>query len=123
MDDLPLENQIASLDIFSAKKLRAQLTKRISSIRVSDTIRLETKISAEKKIAMDLTIDWLHSKKFIPSKTKYGFLKFAVENTMKLVLDQREAEEMQRLQQAALNSQEQPNPGNAEMPYNSYRQQ
>lgn len=115
MEKIPTETQIADMDILSAKQLRKKLTKRISAIRVTDTIRIQTIISAEKKTAMELAIDWLHRNKIIPNKTRYGFLKFAVENTIKLVLAQREKEELLEQQQIAQNSQRQPMPGQDEI--------
>ncbi|MBE0524440.1 MAG: hypothetical protein IBX40_08950 [Methanosarcinales archaeon] len=108
MEEIPIDIQISKMDILHAKELRKKLSKRISAIRVTDTIRLETVISAEKKYAMDLAIEWLYANKIIKKKTRYSFLKFAVENTIRLVLDEREKEKDLQQQQSAMDSLERP---------------
>jgi len=108
MEKTPIDTQISKMDIVSAKELRKKLSKRISAIRVTDTIRLETVISAEKKNDMDMTIEWLYDNQQIKKKTRYSFLKFAVENTMEIILEQVGREQAIQQQQSAVNSQEQP---------------
>jgi len=107
MEKTPIDTQISKMDIQSAKEFRKKLSKRISAIRVTDTIRLETVISAEKKNDMDMTIEWLYDNQQIEKKTRYSFLKFAVENTMKVILEQVGREQAIQ-QQSPMNSQEQP---------------
>uniref|UniRef100_A0A6M3M8I5 Uncharacterized protein n=1 Tax=viral metagenome TaxID=1070528 RepID=A0A6M3M8I5_9ZZZZ len=109
MDRLNQDIDVGHMDILSAKKLRTQLSKRISAIRVTDTIRLVTFVSAEKKTVMDIGIQWLYDNQLIKKKSKYAFLKFAVENTLKLILDEREKQEKIELQKIAYMSQIEPN--------------
>jgi len=109
------------MDILTAKQIQKQIARRITSIRAKDTTKISTFISAEKKNAMLLTVDWLYSHGFLKRKTVYAFLKFAVENTIKLVLDQRESEEALQLQKSVLESQGEPNLNNANPAQNQYR--
>ena len=109
MDRLNQDIDVGHMDILSAKKLRTQLSKRISAIRETDTIRLVTFVSAEKKTVMDIGIQWLYDNQLIKKKSKYAFLKFAVENTLKLILDEREKQEKIELQKIAYMSQIEPN--------------
>jgi len=109
MDRLNQDIDVGHMDILSAKRLRTQLSKRISAIRVTDTIRLVTFVSAEKKTVMDIGIQWLYDNQLIKKKSKYAFLKFAVENTLKLILDEREKQEKIELQKIAYMSQIEPN--------------
>jgi len=109
MEKLKQDIDVGHMDILSAKKLRVQLSKRISAIRVTDTIKLVTVVNAEKKAVMDIGIQWLYDNKLIKKKSKYAFLKFAVENTLKLILDEREKQERIELQKAVYMSQIEPN--------------
>lgn len=109
MDRLNQDIDVGHMDILSAKRLRTQLSKRISAIRETDTIRLVTFVSAEKKTVMDIGIQWLYDNQLIKKKSKYAFLKFAVENTLKLILDEREKQEKIELQKIAYMSQIEPN--------------
>ena len=111
---------INDMDIFSAKKLREKLSSRISRIRSKDTIRIQTTISAEKKTALRITIDWLYEHELIKSKSRYAFLQFAVENTIKQVLNQRQNDELQRQAELDRISQEGPsNTSNIYSPINA----
>ena len=121
MNRIPLNTQIEHMDILTAKQIQKQIARRITSIRAKDTTKISTFISAEKKNAMLLTVDWLYSHGFLKRKTVYAFLKFAVENTIKLVLDQRESEEALQLQKSVLESQGEPNLNNANPAQNQYR--
>ena len=110
METLDTETPIGNMDIFTAKEYRAEATKRIAYLRSKDTIKLETVMSAEKKNALILSINWLHTHGFIKKKTRYAFLKFAVEKMMENILAQHEKEQAQLQQQAIRNSQSQPQP-------------
>ncbi|TFH47217.1 MAG: hypothetical protein E4G94_00595 [ANME-2 cluster archaeon] len=96
MEKLVSDADISTMDIFHAKQLRKELSRRISKIRSKDTIRIQTTISAEKKLALQLTVNWLYDNKLIKSKSRYAFLQFAVENTMKQVLDQIKEDELKQ---------------------------
>ena len=108
MEKLPSDLDIAAMDIFSAKQLKQKLMTRISRIRKKDTIRIQTTISAEKKTAMYITIDWLYDNELIKSKSRYALLQFAIENTIKQVLSQIQNDELKRQVGSDKISQEQP---------------
>ncbi|MBU1067652.1 hypothetical protein KKE60_07675 [Patescibacteria group bacterium] len=122
MEDLIPKSKIESLDILTAKKLRDQLSKRISKIRTTDTLQITTFISAEKINALEQAIQWAYENKLLKKKTRYAFLKFAVENTIKLILTERNRQETIRLQQEALKSQIEPNIPQNNQAHNMYQQ-
>lgn len=110
MEETSIYKEIEGMDILTAKKHQANLAKHIRKIRSKNTVKLESFVSAEKKNALLLSIDWLFSHGFIKKKTRYAFLKFAVDEMMKNVLAQHEKEQAQLQQQAIVNSQGQARP-------------
>ena len=108
MEQTSINKTISEMDILTAKKHQADLAKHIRKLRSKNTVKLESFVSAEKKNALLLSIDWLHSHGFIKKKTRYAFLKFAVDEMIKNVLSQHEKEQAQLQQQAIRNSQGQP---------------
>ena len=108
MEQTSINKTLSEMDILTAKKHQADLAKHIRKLRSKNTVKLESFVSAEKKNALLLSIDWLHSHGFIKKKTRYAFLKFAVDEMIKNVLSQHEKEQAQLQQQAIRNSQGQP---------------
>lgn len=126
MDETSINQSISEMDILTSKKLQKNIGKHISKLRSKDTVKLESFVSAEKKNALLLSIDWLFTHGFIKKKTRYAFLKFAVDEMMKNVLAQHEKEQAQKQQEAIRSSQGQAQPAydnktTGKTPYNHQR--
>ena len=74
MEKVDTKNSIPEMDILTAKRERQKLSKHIAHLRSKDTIKLETYVSAEKKNALMITINWLYSHEFIKKKTNLSLM-------------------------------------------------
>ena len=126
MDETSINQPISGMDILTSKKFQKDIGKHIRELRSKNTVKLEAFVSAEKKNALLLSIDWLFTHGFIKKKTRYAFLKFAVDEMMKNVLAQHEKELEQKQQEAIRISQGQAPPryenqNTSKPPYNRKR--
>ncbi len=108
MNNTLSKEDISSISLEEATTLRRQLSTKIQAIRKQKSLRMEVYIQAEYVDAVETAKDWAFEHSMIPKKTKWGFAKFCIINTTRMIHEQIEKEKAQS--QTAVNRQTQPNP-------------
>ncbi len=97
---------LGTYDLNKLKELRDAATSKIKKIREKKTIRIPAYIPAELHSSLDIAVEYAFLNNFIKKQTRWAFAKFAVANTIKLIINQKNQEDAQK---ALLVNQEIPN--------------
>jgi len=106
---IPTNKDISLLSLEEKLELRKSIQKEISTERRNKNLRIETFIPALKINDFLQAKEWAFKKGFIPKNTHWAFTKFAVLNTIDLILAEIRAElELQRQKDQIENNQNVP---------------
>uniref|UniRef100_A0A6M3Y5S2 Uncharacterized protein n=1 Tax=viral metagenome TaxID=1070528 RepID=A0A6M3Y5S2_9ZZZZ len=83
-----IENTIDGMDINDILTLRKIATKQIKKLRKSKTKKIQTFIPATKHNELIRAQKWAFDKGLIEKDTLYGFSKFAILNTVDMIIKQ-----------------------------------
>ena len=87
-----LNELLSDLDINDTELLRNRLTKDIKSMRKSANLSLTVFVPAKLRDQFEIAKKWAHEKKMTPSNSNYAFAKFAMANTINMIIDEIERE-------------------------------
>lgn len=88
MNMIPTDTDITLMSLDDKLKLRKSIQKEISIERRNKNLRIETFIPALKINDFINAKEWAFKKKLIPKNTNWAFTKFAVLNTIGLILSE-----------------------------------
>lgn len=97
MPEIDLNKPISDMSLQEAKELRNLLSQDIQKRRKKETLRMEVYISAEFAAFVEAAKDWAFKNRLIKRNTKWTYAKFAIINTTKMILEQRDKEIQQRM--------------------------
>ena len=110
MNGESIVNSMDSMDINEIVALRKLATKHIKKLRKDKTKKIQTFIPATKHFDLVKAQNWAYEQGLIDKNTLYGFSKFAILNTIDMIIKQIIIEENQkRILEETMNNQNQPN--------------
>ena len=87
---------IGTYDLEKLKEIRDSATKQIKNIREKKTIRIPAYVPAELRNKLDIAVEYAFLNSFIKKQTRWAFAKFAVANTITLIINQKKQEDAQK---------------------------
>jgi len=83
-------------DLNKLKEIRDAATKQIKRLRDEKTIRIPAYVPAELRESLDSAVEYAFINGFIKKQTRWAFAKFAVANTITLIINQKKEEDRQK---------------------------
>lgn len=83
-------------DLNKLKEIRDAATKQIKRLRDEKTIRIPAYVPAELRESLDTAVEYAFLNGFIKKQTRWAFAKFAVANTITLIINQKKEEDNQK---------------------------
>ena len=83
-------------DLNKLKEIRDAATKQIKRLRDEKTIRIPAYVPAELRESLDEAVKYAFVKGFIKKPTRWGLAKFALANTITLLINQKVQEDEQK---------------------------
>jgi len=96
MENLNTQIITGNHDLNKLKEIRDAATKQIKRLRDEKTIRIPAYVPAELRESLDRAVEYAFIKGFIKKPTRWGLAKFALANTITLLINQKEQEDMQK---------------------------
>jgi hypothetical protein len=87
-----LNNILSDLNIQDTEELRNKLTSDIKAMRKSGNLSLTVFVPAKLRDKFEIAKKWTHEKEMTPSNSNYAFAKFAMANTINMIIDEIERE-------------------------------
>jgi len=96
MENLTPQTFTGNHDLNKLKEIRDAATKQIKRLRDENTIRIPAYVPAELRESLDSAVEYAFLNGFIKKQTRWAFAKFAVANTITLIINQKKEEDRQK---------------------------